>query len=237
MKTSIQDVKTKLYAGRYHVAAILPIYVFLSWFLESWFAGGALALAVVYLVDRQHSRYSRALENRIQATDGPTWDVEVNQVKVGTITDALYAEIRFQEFHDVRNYSAQVTNLFGVVFRFLNACLVAIPVGVLWFAVALAVFSPESITALQAASAAEIGQAISNGARMLPIVMLFSLNVNWLLGLSNFGFVNRFEEAVSISVRKRCGVAAKGSTVLFRWTQDGLVFTDEMASMRRLRKA
>lgn len=236
MKLTIQAFAAKLHASRFHVAAILPIYICLSWVMDSWFAGGAFALAVVYSADRLHARYALELARRIQLEDGPKWEVEVNQVKAGTITDAHYAEIRFQVFHDFRTYVAQATNLLWVAFSFFSVCLTAIPVSAFWIAVGLAMFAPDSITALQAASAADIAQAISNGARMLPIVMLLSLIVNVLLGLNRFGFANQFERAVGVAIRKQCGVVAEGSIVLVRWTLDGPAFADEMAWLLGPRK-
>ena len=179
----------------------------------------------------------RALNARIEAKDGFSWDVEVNQVKVGSIQDADYALIRHRVFSDVRVYVAQVLNLFRVALNSFDYCYRAIPIGLFWVGVALAVFSPETISsmlaALQGATAESIKHAVSMAGSMLALMMILSVAFHWMFGLSRFGFINRFDEAVGTAVRKHCGVAAEGSVMLSRLVDGGPVFGDEMAFLRR----
>lgn len=184
---------------------------------------------VLSLEKLKESRY-RALAARIEAKDSFAWDVEVNQVKVGSISDADYAVIRHCVFSDVRVYVAQVANLLRVALNSFDYCYRAIPLGIFWIGVALAIFSPETISsvmaALQRATDADMRSAVGTAGSMLAIMMMVSVAFHWVLGMSRFGFINRFDEAVGTAVRKHCGVAAEGSVVLYRWVDGVHVFAD-----------
>ena len=150
-----------------------------------------------------------------------SWNVEINQVNVGSISDADYALIRHQVFCDWRVYLAQVVNLLSVALNSFNYCLRAIPLGLFWVGIALAIFSPETISgslaALQYAAPSDIRHAVGAAGAMLAIIMMVMVGMHWLFGLSRFGFINRFDEAVGTAVRKHLGVAAKGDVELSRF--------------------
>ncbi len=223
--------------SRYRQAAFWMTYLPLWWFFGNPYLAGPAALALLLGVDRLHAQYMRALIARIEAKDGFSWDVEVNQVKVGSILGADYALIRHRVFSDVRVYVAQVLNLLRVALNSFDYCYRAIPLGLFWVGVALAVFSPETISsvlaALQGATAESIKHTVSMAGSLLALMMILSVAFHWMFGLSRFGFINRFDEAVGTAVRKHCGVAAEGSVVLSRWVDGGPVFGDEMAFLRR----
>ncbi|WP_201524990.1 hypothetical protein, partial [Bordetella pseudohinzii] len=188
--------------SRYRIAAFWLTYLPLWWFFSNPYLAGPAALALLLGADRLHARYKRALTARIEAKDGFSWDVEVNQVKVGSILDADYALIRHSVFSDVRVYVAQVLNLLRVALNSFGYCYHAIPIGLFWVGFALAVFSPETISSvlaeLQGARAESIKHAVSMAGSLLALLVAF----NWLLGLSRFGFINRFDEAIGTAVRK-----------------------------------
>lgn len=229
--------RQNLNKSRYRMAAFSLTYLPMWWFFGNPFLAGPAALALLLGVDSLHAQYMRALTARIEAKDGFSWDVEVNHVKVGSILDADYALIRHRVFSDVRVYVAQVLNLLRVALNSFDYCYRAIPLGLFWVGVSLAVFSPETIssvlTALQGATAESVKHAVSMAGSLLALMMLLSVAFHWMFGLSRFGFINRFDEAVGTAVRKRCGVAAEGSIVLSRWVDGGPVFGDEMAFLRR----
>ena len=222
--------------SRYRQAAFWLSYLPLWLFFGNPYLAGPAALALLFWADRLHAQYMRALTDRIEAKGGFSWDVAVNQVKVGSILDADYALIRHRIFSDVRVYVAQVLNILRVALSSFDYCYRAIPLGLFWVGVALAVFSPETISsvlaALQGATAESIKHAVSMAGSLLALMMILSVAFHWTTGLSRFGFVNRFDEAVGIAVRKHCGVAAEGSVVLSRWGDGGPVVGDEMAFLR-----
>lgn len=222
--------------SRYRMAAFWLMYLPLWWAFDSPYLAGPAALALLFAGDHIHAKYMRVLAARMEAKDSFSWDVEVNQVKVGSIPDADYALIRHLVFSDVRVYVAQAANLLRVAFNSFDYCYRAIPLGIFWVGVALAVFSPETISsvlaALQQATPSDMKHAVGTAGTMLAIMMMISVAVHWMFGLSRFGFINRFDEAVGTAVRKHCGVAAEGSIVLSRWADGSHVFADEMATIR-----
>jgi len=213
---------------RYWQTAFWLLCLPLWWFFGNLYLAGSATLVLLLGADRLYAQCMRALNARIEAKDGFVWDVEVNQVKVGSIADADYARIRRRVFSDVRVYVAQVLNLLRVASNSFDYCYRAIPLGLFWIGVALAVFSPETISsvlaALQTLTAESIKQhTLSMAQSALALLMLLSVALHWMFG---FGFVNRFDEAVGTAVRKHCGVAADGSVVLSRWVDDVPVFSD-----------
>lgn len=223
--------------SRYRMAAFWLTYLPMWWFFGSPYLAGPAALALLFAADHMHAKYMRALAARIEAKDSFAWDVEVNQVKVGSIPDADYALIRHRVFSDVRVYVAQAVNLLRVALNSFDYCYRAIPLGIFWVGVALAIFSPETISsvlaALQHATPSDMRNAVGTAGSMLAIMMMVSVAFHWMFGLSRFGFINRFDDAVGRAVRKHCGVAAEGSIVLYRWADGGPIFADEMATIRR----
>lgn len=223
--------------SRYELAAFCLMYLPLWFLFGHHYLAGPAAMVLLLGADRLHARYMSALNARIEAKDGFIWDVEVNQVKVGSIQDADYALIRHRVFSDVRVYFAQVLNLLRVALNSFDYCYRAIPLGLFWIGVALAVFSPETINsvlaALHGATAESIKHAVSMGGSLLAMMMILSVALHWMFGLSRFGFINCFDEAVGTEVRKHCNVAAEGSVVLFRWTDCGIVLADERSFLRR----
>lgn len=215
----------ELKRSRYHFAAFYALYLLASWMFDSWFAGGATTFVVLFTATHLHARYARALAARVGASNSPTWDVEVNQVKVGTITDADYAAIQLRAACDFGIYVAQVGNLLRVLSNLFDYCFRAIPLALFWIGVATVVLWPESVssvlTALQSATASDIKHAASMVGTALTVMMLLSVMFHWMFRVSNFGFVDRFGEAIGTAIRQHCGVAAEGSIVIRRWSEGG----------------
>nr|WP_321303052.1 hypothetical protein [Alcaligenes faecalis] len=207
--------------SRYWLAAFWLTYLPMWWFFGNPYLAGLAALSSLCGAARLHSHYMRTLATRIEAKDGFSWDVAVNQVKVGSILDADYALVRHRVFSDVRVYVAQVLNLLRVALNSFDYCFRAIPLGTFWIGVVLAIFSPETISsvlaALQGATADSIKHAVPVAGLLLAVMMILSVLFHWMFGLSRFGFINCFDEAVGTAIRKHCGVAAEGSITLSRW--------------------
>lgn len=230
-----------IWESRYRHAA-----AWLTYLLVLWFAGGDpylagfVALVLLIGANRLVARYMRELNARIEAKEGFVWDVEVNEVKVGSISDSTYAQIRHRVFSDERVYVAQGLNLLRVAVNFFDYCYRAIPIGLFWIGVALTLFSPETFSSvlatLQGITAESINRAVSTAGSILTLAMILSVALHWMFGLSRFGFINRFDEAIGTAVRKHCGVAAEGAMVLSRIADGMPMFSDEMDFLPRERK-
>ena len=237
---SLQHLTFKsIYAARYLLLISSVLAAFLTWLLGNPVATGPMAALFVFGGNALRTRYLDSLDRRVAAVDGPVWDVELNQVKVGTINDAEYAAIRRMCFTDHRLSAAQLMNALRVMLNAFDYCYRAIPIGLFWIGVALAIFSPETIgsalAAVQHASPSDMSSAVAMAGRLLAVLMIVSVGFHWVLGLSRFGFINRFDEAIGTAVRKHCGVPAVGSIVLVRWAEGSPVFTNEMGFVQRRR--
>lgn len=223
--------------NRHRLLAMWTMYPLLAAMLGSWVQAGAIALVCTFLADALLRRYLGSLETRKAADNGPAWDVEVNQVKVGTIADSDYAAIRLRVFDDARTYYAQALNILRVAFSALDYCYRAMPLAAFWAAVALFFLAPdtfsETVSAVQRATADELKHAVGFAGTLLSFSMILAVSVHWALGISRFGFIDRFDEAIGTAVRQHCSVAADGSVVLSRLTTEGPVFNDEGAFLRR----
>jgi hypothetical protein len=220
-----------IYEGRYLLLATAVLAGFLTWPLGNPFAIAFAALIVVG-GNALRSRHLDALDRRMAAVDGPVWDVELNQVKVGTISDAEYAAIRRKCFTDPRLYVAQVMNALRVILNAFDYFYRAIPLGLFWVIAALAGFSPDTIATVLAELHKAGPDVIQGVARVLVVLMFMVVAMHWVLGLSRFGFIDSFDEATGTALRKHCKVAAEGSIVLVRWTNGVLHFNVELAHMR-----
>lgn len=67
--------------SRYWLAAFWLTYLPMWWFFGNPYLAGLAALSSLCGAVRLHSHYMRTLATRIEAKDGFSWDVAVNQVK------------------------------------------------------------------------------------------------------------------------------------------------------------
>ncbi|WP_146774658.1 hypothetical protein [Xanthomonas oryzae] len=81
------------------------------------------------------------------------WNVEINQVNVGSISDADYALIRRTVFIDVRTYISQALNLGRFFLKAITYTLRIIPLACFWLFLAVALLSPKTFEGDYRASA------------------------------------------------------------------------------------
>ena len=221
-----------LYARRHLFAVSAALSALLVLIFGHPVVMGPGAAVVVWSARMLQRRYLRTLEARMERLDSPVWEVRLNHVNVGTISDRDYAAIRHRVFSDRDVYGTQVLNLLRMAMRAFDYCYLTIPVAVFWFVVVTAVFSPETLTngldALHKASAQDIQSALGLAGNFLVMLMIVAVGVHRLLGLSSFGFVNRFAESVRTSVRMHCETAAEGEIVLVHRSGDRLHINHEL---------
>ena len=165
----------------------------------------------------------QALVVRIRAGDGgPEWDVMVNGVTSGKISDAAYASIRRDVILDPRVYLVQLGNLIHVALRITVDFLVVIPVLLFWATMTCAVFDPEYyariILEIQKVTPGVLAANVSGIHEML--VLLFIIYSGGLLIVGHpLGFINCFDEAVSNCVRRAIACASTGDVFLVRFDE------------------
>ena len=193
--------------------------VFVSSHWQYWFAAYTFISGGFFFILLAKSL--QALVVRILAEDGgPDWEVMINGVTVGQISDATYASIRRDVLLDYRTYMGQLWNFFHVALRIVNDFLVAIPALLFWVVVAYAVFAPgdfsQAVLVLQKITPGMVAaNALSAYQMIAPLFMIF-IGVLLLVGRP-FGLINRFDEAVGNGVRRAVSCSATGDVFLVRF--------------------
>lgn len=179
----------------------------------------AMTTAFTFSIYTLFQRYDASLIQRMEASNPFVWDVMVNKIKVGSVTDAQAAAMERYAFNDNRNWLAQLFNLCTILRRTIGYLIVHLPITLFWILIALIIFSPESYTAIITGLQKDGVPAISSGAMaILPIMLIFSvlvLPICWAFG-SRFGFENAFSASVSWMLREHCKTAADGYVALSR---------------------
>lgn len=203
---------------------------------RDWVMSGLLSGMVGAGVNYLRQRYLDSLAARAKAVNSVEWTVEMNGVEVGTISDAEYASIRLAVFSNTAHYVRQLGNLGRVLFRVFDYCYAGIPIAAFWIMGGLAIFSPDTfssiVAAFQKSGPDAVAMVVSVAAGLFVPLAVLIVGFHYMLGMSRFGFVNKFSEATMHVVRTRCGVAAEGHMQLVRFDQGVATFSDEMASMR-----
>jgi hypothetical protein len=193
----------------------------------------ALLLAPVVGYGTAHLRYKyvASLQARANTPNSVEWDVELNGVKVGTVSDADYAAIRLQVFGDIWLYLAQVANVGRILLRIADSMITSIPIVAFWAMLGLGVFAPDqcaiALADLRSVTPAEIALFAHFVFGSMMVVGLLATAINVALLGANFGFVNQFSEAIALKLRHKLGVAAEGHLKLVRWYRGELIFNDE----------
>lgn len=168
-----------------------------------------LLFAVRFLADRQAERYKR----RIQANKAVTWTVRLNNVSIGSLSDAEYAEEQLEVFQDARPFLAQLANIVHVVLTFASKLLVAVPLVLFWLLFGAALLSPEGFTStlqeLIAAGPAQLQAAARPLLFTVTTLAIMSFGLMMALGV-RFGFKNHYAAALADRLRERFNTPAHG---------------------------
>lgn len=159
----------------------------------------------------------KKLDNDLQEPSSVTYDAYVNEVHVGTLSDADYSKIKRQVLRDARLYFAQVMNIGWVAIKALDTFFLGIPILGFWTLFALAYFDPESygtiIVALQ--QGPDSIRAAANQYMWILVQLWFvSLLIQAAVRGHLPGFTNVFDAATARLLRRQLGVAAEGDVVL-----------------------
>lgn len=221
----------ELVSAAFAACAVSGLFMLMSGFaLDTLAIGGLLGIYVGFGAAWMRNRYMAALRERSNAADSQDWEVQINDVCVGTVRDSDFAAMRLKIFEDSSLYWAQLRNIALVFARIVDLAFVAVPVIAFWGLIVVAIVSPEvipqTIEQLRASSPTELAKYAGLLLQGLAVFTMWSAIVHAACG-HRFGFVNCFKEATSNALRRRLGVAAEGSLVLIRWVDDAPEFNDE----------
>lgn len=187
---------------------------------------GALAGFIGSLSARGRARYLNSLARRSNENRPIEWDVTVNSVTVGTISDSDYAAVRYYVFRDNRIWLAQ---LFAGVKNFwilAKETVLALPTALVLGAVALALFAPSAIisicTTMAHASPDQLSASVSHAVWVWMTLLVVGVALRTCISgrLFNVNLTSQFDKAIALAIRRRLGVAAQGDIWLSR-IEDG----------------
>ena len=181
-------------------------------------SGGFLGFLVAFLTMTGRQRQRAQLQAR---TDNPAalqWEVVVNDVRVGTISDAHYAGLELSVLDNWGVYFAQARNLAEVAVRAAGTLLFAVPLTLFWLAIAVVVFDPHSATAVidavRTAPSVEISTVLGRYVPVVVVLVAVSMCLSALVAGPRFGYENRFQAELGAAVRRRVQAAAAGRMLL-----------------------
>lgn len=174
--------------------------------------GAALGLGVAMERRRQRA----VLQARIDNPAPVEWDVVIERVNVGTLSDAGLAELEKGVLEDWRVYRSQAFNILGTAIRAAQMLTWGVPVALFWVALAAAVVSPEVIRAVMS----DLG-AMTAMLSAIARVMLSATAILWVVLMAVavgfypcLGYVNMFGAETARAVRRRVRVEAGGRMML-----------------------
>ncbi|SFU34120.1 hypothetical protein SAMN05216339_101425 [Nitrosomonas eutropha] len=176
-----------------------------------------MAMAGNFFFNFLADRHDKRLIARIKADQPIMWNVSMNSVEIGKVSDSQYAAMQRMASRDGRIALAQFFNLGRMALVVVEKLLFAIPFLVFWMVVALAIISPESYTDLvrefQKADPAEITSAMRSFLQTAMTMMFVVFGVMIVMGY-RFGFRNHYSEAVNRMLQQHCNTPAKGDVQL-----------------------
>lgn len=217
------------------IVIVLMVYPLTYLITGNWFFAGCVSGVLSGLLTLIRDRYIQSLQRRILKIDNIDWDVTLNGVKIGTMKDSHYAQIKLQVHNDHRNYIAQAFNMGKVVLKSIDCLYLNIPIAVFWLLIGVALISPETFSSIyieaQKAKPDAIVSVLKAGAQAFG---LFSIVIVFLAATigARFGYVNCFDKATTTALRTHFHQAAEGDILMFRCVDGSLVFNDEMNHVR-----
>jgi len=176
--------------------------------------GAIAALAAASGRQGQHA----ALQARIDRPAARVWEVLVNDVRVGQLSDDTYARYEKAVHEDWRVYRAQLANLAKVVARAAEMLLFAVPISLVWIGLAIVLIDPVAaasvVEALRAAPAAELIGAVERSLSFVTFIFVIVMILFAALASPRLGYVNQFTRELNFVVRRHVRVAAEGRMIL-----------------------
>ena len=181
------------------------------------------------------NKHDASLTKRIEADDQITFDVLMNGVKVGSVTDAEYATMERFVFRDL--YVSVQQSFFNVVriaFSVLDKLILTVPVMCFWGALFVAIYEPESFSEITReilnTTVSQLPLAIRPILSVVVSVFVLTVIVIGFLG-ARFGYRNYYREAIDRRLRFHCETPAEGTICLIRSVSTGKLSSAEMSSV------
>ena len=159
----------------------------------------------------------KKLDQALQTSTAMIYDVYVNDVLVGTLSDADYSAIKRQVLRDPRVYIAQILNVGWIAIKTMDNFFLGVPVLAFWSLLYLAYFEPSLYTGVIAflqQGPVAIHKAVENYFSILASFWIMVLIVQATFSMRVAGFQNKFSLRYTCLLRQKLKVAAEGDVTL-----------------------
>lgn len=187
--------------------------------------GGCISFAAAVLGGRTEREYRASLTDRAEKTEQDTdaaitWEVRMNDVIAGQISDRELADIQSNVAGDWRVWFSQLVNVLGVPVAIIDKLLVAVPAIAFWVILAFALTDPttliQTLTAIRNASPAGIQHAVASALTTLSVLGFMLYMFTWLLQGYTFGLRNVASDEFGQRLRRRLKISATGELQIAR---------------------
>ncbi|MDN7445286.1 hypothetical protein QZM64_39645 [Burkholderia cepacia] len=189
-------------------------------------AGGSALLSVPFFLlgTRLLRGYRGSLAERATrpASDAENvvWDVYMNKVHVGTISDDRLAALQDTVADNWRNMATQAVNLFGVPLRMFDLFVSTIPAVTFWLILGWAMIAPDSLvetfSSVRSSSLQQLQHGVSVAIWMVINICLVAFVLRMGFGGQTYGARNVYLEVLGDLLRQELKVAATGSMTISR---------------------
>lgn len=177
--------------------------------------GGAVA---AHAAAAGSQRHRAALQLRIDSPGSLCWDVTVNNVLVGTISDVNFASLEKAVLGDWRVYGAQARNLASVGVRICKLLILTVPIALFWLGLGRIVVDPNGAPSLaeclRAAPGSEIAAAVEHYVTTVMLACAVCICMLAPFASRRLGYQNMFQEKLGEAVRRSVRAVAVGRLVL-----------------------
>lgn len=228
LKATVSFIKNNPYASAmvmlYSIAASAVIHVY--YHLDNLTMMFVRAIPIAYLMLIALSHHVGRLDKKTGPDNNePDWEVKINGISVGIISDAQYATIRRDVLLDARTYAAQTLNVANVITRIANTLFVSIPLLVFWGGLACFFFAPNtfamSLSILHKVTPQQITATVNVLIEAIAITSVLLVSAS--LTVSNqLGLTNQFDLATKERVRLAVKCANLGTTMMVQQEKQGV---------------
>jgi hypothetical protein len=167
-------------------------------------------------------RYEAGLAERVMGNAPFVWDVWLNGIRIGTISDSQYAGMQRDAMRDARLIFAQLVNLGHVALNVAGCVCATVPRLAIWLAAAAVFVMPDALVDVALAwRTAEPDTLIAGLRNLFELVAVAS--VLWVafrvINGYRFGFCNQYDKAVGRMIRQQCNTPTVGELRLTRWSR------------------
>lgn len=186
-----------------------------------------ICLGSIAVIVSLFKQYEKRLRKRMAATNEIVWNVQLNGIDVGKITDAEYATMRLAALKDSKNAVEQLFNLGSVFFKGINRALWMVPIYLFWMGAVIFCLNPNllghAVDSLHYNAAADITPVANFFVLIVAVLSLLSVIINFAVGCK-YGFVDCYANSIFNMLRRHCHHPLQGEISLSRSNGEEMEF-------------